>query len=52
MRRKRLSDFIGTHITPVARAELERIADEKMLSLSELTREYVVSGLKADGGAC
>lgn len=52
MRHKRLSDFIGTHITPAARMELERIADEKMLSLSELTREYVVRGIRNDGGAC
>lgn len=52
MRRKRLSDFIGTHITPAARMELERIADEKTMSLSELTRDYVVRGIKSDGGTC
>lgn len=52
MRRKRLNDFIGICVSPATRADLERIADEKMVSLSELARAYIEEGLAEEGMKC
>jgi hypothetical protein len=52
MRRKRFSDFVGACVSPATRADLERIAEEKMVSLSELARAYIEEGLARDGVTC
>ncbi len=52
MRRKRFNDFIGACVSAATREELERVADEKMVSLSELARAYIEEGLARDGVTC
>ena len=49
MRRKRFGDIISTCITPAAREKLEKIADTKVMSLSELTRLYIEEGIARAG---
>jgi hypothetical protein len=49
MRRKRFGDIISTCITPAAHEKLEKIADIKVMSLSELTRLYIEEGLARAG---
>lgn len=52
MRRKRFNEFVGTCVLPETRNALEKISEEKLISLSELTRKYIEEGLARDGVTC
>lgn len=52
MRRKRLNERIGTAILAETREALERISDKKLVSLSELTRQYIEEGISREEMPC
>ncbi len=52
MSKRRLCDGITVKLTPAMREGIEKIAGIKELTLSELTRTYIMNGLTRDGINC
>lgn len=51
-KRLRLSDTVCLKISPVIREKIERAANLKELTMSELARAYIEEGLARDGVTC
>jgi len=46
MKRKRMSDIISVKISTDMRDEIDEIAHQRRVSMSELLREYIGDGIK------
>lgn len=52
MRKRRLTGALSLKIGPKIKAQFERAADLREMTLSELARAYIEEGLVRDGVAC
>ena len=52
MRRKKLTGALCLKVSPRIKEQIAHAADKKELTLSELTRAYIMDGLRRDGVTC